>query len=105
MPVSNNSVLVDRSVSGGRFAMNRPVIVGVDGAAAVDRVADQIEHPAEGRLADRHLDGAAGVEAFLAANHAVGAAQRHAADAAAAKVLLHFADEVHLDPLVLRLDA
>ena len=50
------------------------------------------------------LTGAAGVDAFLAANHAVGAAERDATHAAAAEVLLHFADQVELHALVLRLD-
>ena len=52
-------------------------------------------------LPDRHLDRRAGVEAVHAADHAVGAAQGDAADAAAAEVLLHFAGQVQLDALVL----
>src|SRR5262249_18423455 len=52
------------------------------------------------RLADRNGDGATGVEAVLAAHQAVGAAQRDAADAAAAEVLLHFTGEIDLHALV-----
>ena len=104
MPVSNSSVLVDRSVSVGAIAMDRPALLGLDRAAAVDRLADQVEHAAQRGRADRHLDRRAGVEALLAADHAVGAAQRDAADAAAAQVLLHFAGQVDLDALVLGRD-
>ena len=101
MPVSNSSVLVDRSASGGGVAVDRPALLGVDRAAAVDRLAEQVEHAAERRLADGHGHRAAGVDALLAADQAVGAAQGDAADAAAAEVLLHFAGEVDLDALVL----
>ena len=103
MPVSNSSVLVDRSVERRGVAVDRPVLVGLDRAAAVDRLADQVEHAAQRGLADRHLDRRAGVDALLAADHAVGAAQGDAADAAAAQVLLHFAGQVELDALVLGL--
>ena len=84
-----------------RVAVDRPVVVGVDRAAAVDRLAEQVEHAAQRGLADRHLDRRAGVDALHAADHAVGAAQGHAADAAAAQVLLHFAGQVELDALLL----
>ncbi len=45
--------------------------------------------------------GLAGIEAFLAADQAVGAAQRDATHAAAAEVLLHLAGEIDLHALVL----
>ncbi len=54
MPVSNSSVFDERSSSSGGVAVDRPVLVGVDRAAAVDRLADQVEHPAERFDADRH---------------------------------------------------
>ena len=57
MPVSNSSVLGDRSVERRRLAMDRPVLVGVDRAAAVDRLAEQVEHAAQRLLADRHGTG------------------------------------------------
>ena len=85
-------------------AVDRPVLVGVDRAAAVDRLADQVEHAAQRGLADRHGHRRAGIDALLAADHAVGAAQGDAADAAAAQVLLHFAGQVDLDALVLGRD-
>ena len=104
MPVSKTSVLVDRSASGGGIAVNRPALFGVDRAAAVDRLAEQVEHAAERLLADRHRHRAAGVDALQAADQAVGAAEGDAADAAAAEVLLHFAGEVDLHALVLGVD-
>ena len=79
--------------------MDRPVLFGLDRAAAVDRLADQVEHAAQRGLADRHRDRRAGVDAVHAADHAVGAAQGHAAHAAAAELLLHFAGQVELDAL------
>ena len=84
-----------------RIAVDRPMFVGVDRTAAVDRVADDVEHAAERRLADGHRHRAAGVDALLAADQTVGAAQRDAAHAAAAEVLLHLAGEVDLHALVL----
>ena len=84
-----------------RVAMDRPVFVGVNRPAAVDRLAHDVEHAAQRRFADRHLDRLARVEAVLSADQAVGAAQRDAAHAAAAEVLLHFAGEVDLHSFVL----
>ena len=40
MPVSKISVLVERSVTGGRLAVDGPVVVGLDRPAAVDRLAE-----------------------------------------------------------------
>ncbi len=80
------------------------MLVGVDRPAAVDRLAEQVEHAAERRLADRHRHRAARVDALLSADQAVGAAQGDAPHAAAAQVLLHLAGEVDLDALVFGLD-
>ena len=38
-----------------RLRVNRAVLLGVDRAAAIDRIAEQVEHPAQRLLADRHL--------------------------------------------------
>ena len=84
-----------------RLAMNRPVFLGIDRAAAVHRVARDVEHAAERRLADGHLHRIARVDAILAADQAVGAAQGDAPHAAAAQVLLHFAGEIDLHAFVL----
>src|SRR5206468_2965868 len=68
-------------------AVNRPIVVGMHGPAAIDRLADQIEHAAERSLADGHLHGRTGINALLPADHAVGAAQRDAPHAATAEML------------------
>ena len=101
MPVSKTSVLGERLVERGRVAVDRPALRGVDRAAAVDRLAEQVEDPAERLLADRHAHRAAGVDDRHPADQAVGRAQGHAADAVAAEVLLHLAGQVDLDPLLL----
>ena len=54
--------------------------------------------------ADWHLHRLAGIDAIHAADHAVGAAQGHATDAAAAELLLDFAHQVELDSFVLGVD-
>ena len=104
MPVSNCSVLGERSSNGGGSRWIGQRSVGVDRAAAVDRLAQQVEDAAERLLADRHAHRAAGVDHRHAADQAVGRAQRHAADAVAAEVLLHLAGQVDLDALVVGVD-
>ena len=99
MPVSKISVFVDRSVDRRGVAVDGPVFLGLDGAESVDRLADQVEDAAEGRLADGDLHGGAGVEAVHAADHPVGVAQGDAPHPPAAEVLLHFAGEVQFDAL------
>ena len=79
-----------------RVAVDRPVLVGIDGTAAIDRLAGDVEHAAERCFADGDLHRLAGVDAILTADEAVGAAERDAADAAAAQVLLHLAGEIDL---------
>ena len=86
---------------GGRVAVDRPILVGIDRAAAVDRFARDVEHAAERGFADGNLYRFAGVDAVLAADEAVGAAERDATDATAAQVLLHFAGEVDLHAFVI----
>ena len=80
-----------------RLAVDGPMVLGLDGAAAVDGLAHQVEDAAERGLAHRHLDRSTGVDAVHAADHAVGVSQGDAADATAAEVLLHFAGEVQVD--------
>ena len=95
MPVSNSSVLGDSSANGGGSRWIGRVLRGVDRAAAVDRLAEQVEDAAERLLADRHRAPGLPVSIDLhAADQAVGRAQRDAADAVAAEVLLHLAGQV-----------
>ncbi len=96
MPVSKTSVLGARSANAGGARWIGRRSVAVDRAALVDRVAEQVEHAAEARLADRDRDRRARVDDVLAADHAVGRAERHRPHASAAEVLLHLADEALL---------
>ena len=102
MPVSNCSVLGESSSNGGGSRWIGRAPSALTGPAAVDRVAEQVEDPAQRLLADRHAHRAAGVDRRHAAHQAVGRAQGHAADPVAAEVLLHLAGQVDLDALVRR---
>ena len=62
----------------GRGAVDRPVLVGLDVAEVVDRLAEDVEQAAEARLAHGHGDRLAGVDAFGAAAEAVGRVHREA---------------------------
>ncbi len=84
--------------------MDGPVVFGLDRPAAVDHLAGQVEHAAERAFAHRHLHRRAGVEAFHAADHAVGAAQGDASHPAAAEMLLHLAGQIERDALLLARD-
>jgi hypothetical protein len=74
-------------------AVDRPALVGDDGLAEVDRLAEEVEDAPEGALADRDLDRRAGVDDLHAAAQAVGAVHGDRADALVAEVLLDLADE------------
>ena len=84
--------------------MDRPALGRIDRSAAVDRVAQQVEHPTQGFLADRHAHRVAGVEHRHAAHQTVGRAQGNAAHAVAPQVLLHLAGQANLDPLDIAVD-
>ena len=62
--------------------------------ALVDRLAEQVEDPAQGHVADRDRDRAAGVDHLVAALEAVGGVHRDRAHAVVAEVLLHLADQL-----------
>ena len=94
MPVSNSSVLLDSSENFGGVAVDGPALGRRDGAAAVDRLAEEVEHAAEDFHADGHADRRAGVDDLHAADQAVGRAQRDGADAVAAEVLLDLAGQL-----------
>ena len=85
MPVSNCSVLGERSSNAGGSRWIGQRSVALNRAAAVDRVAQQVEDPAQRLLADRHAHRAAGVEHRHPAHQAVGRAQGDAAHAVAAR--------------------
>jgi len=54
------------------------------GRLVVDRLTDDVEHPAQGFDADRHRDTLAGVDRHQVALQAVGGTQRDATDHAVA---------------------
>ena len=86
------------------FLVNRPALFESDGPAAVDRIAQQVEHAAQRSLADGDRNGRAGVGHVHAADHAVGRAERDAAHAAAPQMLLHLAGEPELHAFDGRVD-
>jgi len=84
--------------------VDRPTRFGVAGTAVIDGFTQKVEHPAKGFLADRDGDGRAGIDGIDAAPQAIGGAQRHRADAAAAQVLLDFAGQIDDQAILLRVD-
>src|SRR5204863_2512598 len=78
----------------GRGAVDGPAGVALDGVTPVDRLAQQVEEPPEGRLANRHRDRPAGVHCLVAAAQAIGGVHGHGLDAVVAQVLLHLEHQV-----------
>ena len=71
-------------------AVDRHAGLGVDRALFVDRLTDHVHDAAQCFRPNRHHDRRAGIDHFLAADHAVGAVHRDAADGAFAQFLRHF---------------
>jgi hypothetical protein len=65
----------------------------VDGAALVHGLADHVQDPAQGLLADRDRDLATGVQHLLAAGHAVGRVHGDRAHRGLAELLRHLEDQ------------
>ena len=86
------------------IAVDRPALAGGEVAAPVDRFTEQVEHPAEGLLADRHAHRTARVNHGHPAHQAVGRPERDAAHPVPAELLLHFAREPDLDPFLIGVD-
>src|SRR5581483_10412428 len=76
-----------------RLAMDRATGFGMDRAAIVDRITEQIEHPSEGFFPDGHAERRAGVAHVHAARHSVGRSQRHGAHLSSAEMAGDFTDE------------
>ena len=74
--------------------MDRPALAVLELGSLVDRLAEQVEDPAQGHVADRNRDRIAGVDHAVAALEAVGGVHRDGAHAVVAEVLLHLADEI-----------
>ena len=101
IPVSRTSWVGVRSEAfgAGRWIGQRSTSSG-SALAVVDRVAEQVEDAAQGDVADRHRDRAAGVDHLVAALDAVGGVHRDRADAVVAEVLLDLADQLGVFTLV-----
>ena len=83
-----------------RVAVNRPALrVGRDRLALVDRLAEHVEKPSEGLLADRDADRSARVDHVDAARDPVRRVHRDRAHPVVAQVLLHLRDQVDRRPL------
>ena len=76
-------------------AMNRVVLLGLDGSPFVDRVAGHVEHSAHHPVADRHRDRPAAVGDAVATLEPFGSGHRDRAHPAVAEVLLHFQRQRH----------
>jgi hypothetical protein len=87
-------------VEGRGAAVDRQGLAAVDRLLAVDRVAEDVEHPPERHFADRDRDRAARVEDVDAAGKPVGRGHGNRPDPVVAEMLLDLADEVgHALPL------
>jgi len=80
-------------IEGRRRAVDRQVDGRVHGTLEVDRATEDVEHPTQGRLADRHRDRGARVDDLGAACKPVGRGHRNAAHPVVAQVLGNLADE------------
>ena len=77
-----------------RVAVDRPALDVLAGRLlVVDRLADHVPDPAQGRVADGDGDRRAGVDDVDSAREAVGRLHRDRADAIVAEVLLHLRDQ------------
>ena len=90
---------------GRGLAVDGQIFRCVDGAFAVDRLADDVEHAAERRLADGHFHARAGVHGDTATLQPVGGKERDAAHRVVAELLHRLHDDaaltgVHLDGVV-----
>jgi hypothetical protein len=75
-----------------RGAVDRPALLDLDLLALVDRLAQDVEDPAQRHRADGHRDRAAGVDHLHPARQTVGHVHGDRADAVVAEVLLDLAD-------------
>ena len=73
--------------------VDRQGLCVTDRAAFVDRLADDVDDPAQRFRTDRHFDRVSGIGHFRAADEAFGRIHRDAADRVFAQMLCHFEDE------------
>jgi hypothetical protein len=79
--------------------VNFPEILGFGSRLVVNRLAEQVEHPAEGSVPDRHLDCRACVSGFSPANQTVCASHRDTAHGVVTDVLRDFGDKLAVSVL------
>ena len=77
--------------------VNRSAHLGTDGRPVVDRVADDVEDPAQALGSDWHRDGGSRVAHDHASDETVGRIHRDRAHSVLAEVLSHFERQVVLD--------
>ncbi len=87
--------LGDLLVESGSRSMDRQHLGLAYGPLLVDRLAQDVEDPAQGHLPDGHRDGPARVRGFRPARQAVGRGHGHAANPVVAQVLLDLANDLH----------
>ena len=73
-----------------RCTVDAPTLVGGDWASFVDRVAQYVHDPAQGRFTDWYGDGCARIGNFQTALQALGGTHRNGANHAVAQLLLNF---------------
>ena len=88
-------------LEGRRRPMDRPALATPRRLALVDGSPEDVEDPAERRLADGDGDRRARVLDVGAAGNAVGGVHRHGADAVVPEMLLHLGDQVDRGAAVL----
>ena len=101
MPVSKISVVGCSSSKVGASRWIGQRSSAFDLLALVDHVAEDVEDPAERRVADRNADRRARVLDVHAARKAVGGVHGDRAHAVVAEVLLHLGDQVESGPPLL----
>ncbi len=104
MPVSSISWEGVEVLDLGGRTVDRPALLALHLAALVDRLAEQVEDPAQRLLADRHGDRRAGVGHLVAPLDAVGRVHGDRTHALVAEVLLHLADQPALGAAALGRD-
>ena len=94
MPVWSGSFTGWRCDDARRLELDRAVVLGLDRAAVVERVAERVHDAAEERLAHRHLDDAAGAAHLVALLDERVVAQEHGADVVLLEVQREAGDPV-----------
>ena len=98
-PVSNTSTSVVCSSNAGASRWIGSILLGLDRALAVDRLAEHVEHAAEGRpRRPARVIGPPVSRTAHAAGEAVGRGHGDGADPVVAEVLLHLADQADPGP-------